>query len=360
MSKARDDVLFPFTPPPFLTNYLHKAQHHRSRVLKWTYQRDYYCGGFGAMTATLFTHQLDLLKVRFQLQGELKPAATYKVKYTNIAQAARDIFVHDGVLGFYKGITTALAYQFFMNVIRLFCYEQINRRGLTSDANEEVVLWRQTCAAVISGTVGAVLTSPLYLVKIQTQSQARHGDLAVGWQHGHNKARTALWNAIRGPAGNLSMFQGGASAVLRMSVASSVQLLCFTTIQKPLVKLGFEDSMSNTAAAAVISSIPLIILSNPADVISTRMYNQEANVYYTSLRDCINKIIEREGWAGFYKGAIVNYCRTVPHIILTVVFWHNLKQEGMSLQLQHQDYFDFSLDAKHNDLMNKFHKEDDS
>ena len=137
-----------------------------------------------------------------------------------------------------------------MNAIRLFLYEKMNRFGLSSDINENPVLWREVATCCVAGSIAAMISSPLYLVKIQTQSQA-HPDIAVGWQHPHHKARWGLWNVMRGSRGYPSMFAGGTSAVLRMSVASTVQLFCFTNLQPIVADYGYKNCVSNSCVTSI-------------------------------------------------------------------------------------------------------------
>lgn len=68
----------------------------------------------------------------------------------------------------------------------------------------------------------------------------------------------------------------------------------------------------------------------PFDLISTRFYNQAVDTegrgrVYSSVVDCGRKIYEKEGFRGFYKGWSANYFRLGPHILLSLVFWDQLK-----------------------------------
>ena len=333
----------------------------KSTILtQWFLNKDYFTLASSSAFACCLTHPMDLIKVRFQLQGELRPPGKYPIKYRTIPQSMLALIRDSGVRGLYKGAAPAFSYQFLMNGMRAFVFEKCNRWGLTSDLNEEPVLWRYAAACALSGSVGAVFASTAYLAKIQMQSQASP-DLAVGWQHIHSRPRWVVWNAFRGHRGYMgSGFQGGTSAMMRISVASTVQLLSFTTVQHGMYALGVHDALLNSCLSGVISSIPVVLISNPFDVICTRMYNQELGAYYKNNRECVEKLYKREGWRGFYKGALANYCRTVPHMIVTLLIWDHFRKKSFNLsQIDQSLSIELNLSEKgieksHEEIFSKF------
>lgn len=83
--------------------------------------------------------------------------------------------------------------------------------------------------------------------------------------------------------------------------------------------------LSGSAAGTAMA-----IAMNPADVISTRLYNQGVSstgqgIYYSGVIDCALKIIKFEGIRGFYKGFWPHYVRLGPHSALVLVFFDELK-----------------------------------
>ena len=330
----------------------------RTILTQWFLNQNYFTMGSVSAIACCATHPLDLMKVRFQLQGELRPPGTYPIKYRTIPQSVAAITADQGIRGLYRGFAPAFVYQFLMNTVRALVFEKCTRWGLTSDLDEEPVLWRYAAACALSGSAGAVVASTAYLAKIQTQSQASP-KLAVGWQHNHSKSRWVVWNAFRGHRGYLgSGFQGGTSAVMRVSVASTVQLLSFTTIQHGLYALGVHDAITNSCISGVVSSIPVVLISNPFDVLCTRMYNQELGAYYKNNRECVEKLFQREGVRGFYKGAVANYCRTVPHMVISLLLWDHLRKKSFNLSQIDQslriELPEKGFDKSHEEILSKF------
>jgi solute carrier family 25 protein 34/35 len=65
-------------------------------------------------------------------------------------------------------------------------------------------------------------------------------------------------------------------------------------------------------------------------VISTRLYNQGvtstgSGARYTSIFDCARQLVRSEGVSALYKGFWPHYLRLGPQVMLTFVFWEQLK-----------------------------------
>lgn len=75
-------------------------------------------GGAAAVTAGFFTNPLEVLKIRLQLQGELKAKGQHVVHYKNIVNAVFVVAKNDGLLALQKGLVPALWVQLIMNGMR--------------------------------------------------------------------------------------------------------------------------------------------------------------------------------------------------------------------------------------------------
>lgn len=87
-----------------------------------------------------FSNPFDVIKTRQQLQGEmiaikkgvkdlqLKTAQKH-LPYKSILKSFKSIVEAEGVRGLQKGLSSALAFQFFMNSIRLGTYQTIDNLG---------------------------------------------------------------------------------------------------------------------------------------------------------------------------------------------------------------------------------------
>jgi solute carrier family 25, member 34/35 len=63
----------------------------------------------------------------------------YQLKpYKNIFQSIKSIVQAEGIRGLQKGLSSALAFQFFMNSIRLGTYQTVDNMGLNRRKNGEL------------------------------------------------------------------------------------------------------------------------------------------------------------------------------------------------------------------------------
>ncbi|ELK01394.1 solute carrier family 25 member 34 [Pteropus alecto] len=90
----------------------------------------------------------------------------------------------------------------------------------------------------------------------------------------------------------------------------------------------------------MISSVAVVAVMTPFDVVSTRLYNQPVDgagkgQLYGGLADCLVKIWQQEGPLALYKGLGPAYLRLGPHTILSMLFWDELRK--LAMRGQHQD-----------------------
>lgn len=125
---------------------------------------EFILGGVTACGAGFVTNPLDVVKTRMQLQGELKARGQYTVHYRNVFHGMYAIVRHDGVLALQKGLIPAMWFQFFMNSFRLGVYQSLSNLGLTKDQGGNLSFSRSVLAGATSGVMGAVASSPAYMV----------------------------------------------------------------------------------------------------------------------------------------------------------------------------------------------------
>ena len=176
------------------------------------------------------------------------------------------------------------------------------------------------------------LRSPLYLVKVRLQASA--AGTGMGTQYEYKNARDGLKTIFK-EEGFLGMFRGAKVAVLRIATGSSVQLATYDTAKifiKDKIPY-FQNELSPKRAmflhfvSAMVSGVLVCTAMNPADVMATRLYNQNSTKQlYNGIGDCFIKILRVEGIYGLYKGWWAHYLRVGPHTVFTFLFFEQLKR----------------------------------
>lgn len=170
-------------------------------------------------------------KTRLQLDGELQSRASsqpgaqpYKRVYNNALDALAKTYKTEGIKGLSRGLTSAYAYQVFLNGSRLGLYEPFRRtlnKALGKGPNDQSIGVNLTSGAS-SGVVGAVLGNPLFLVKARMQAYSPTNP--VGAQHCYKSPLQALIHIFKTEGGVRGLYRGVDAAMLRTAMGSSVSV----------------------------------------------------------------------------------------------------------------------------------------
>ncbi|KAK4876381.1 hypothetical protein RN001_012803 [Aquatica leii] len=282
--------------------------------------------GMAAVTAGFFTNPLEVLKIRMQLQGELRKKGHHAVYYKNIVHAGYVVAKTDGILALQKGLIPALWVQLIMNGLRLGTYQFGDSRGYITDSEGKIIFYKSVLFGGVGGTIGQYCASPFFMIKTHLQSQASQS-IAVGHQHDHTGTWTALKKIFQGH-GIKGLFRGAGASIPRAFVGSTSQLTSFAYSKEFLNKYNvFPNSpYLKSFLASMVGGIAISTMITPFDLILTRLYNQGVDaqgrgLLYKNYSDCVIKIYKSEGLIGFSKGLGPNYFRLGPHTVLCLMFW---------------------------------------
>ncbi|KAK4876383.1 hypothetical protein RN001_012805 [Aquatica leii] len=303
------------------------------------FKMDFVIGGLAAVGSGFFTNPLELVKTRMQIQGELAARGQYSVQYKNFFNAGLVIAKHDGILALQAGLVPAQWFQFILNGIRLGLFQKLTDRGFTKNKNGEIVLHKTILLGGVCGVLGAVVGSPLYLIKTHLQTQAAQ-KISFGHQHNHDGTLSAF-RKIYTEQGIKGLFRGTCSAIPRNFVGSTSQLTSFDYCKRWLNQYPLYRSspLLTTFSASFIGGFVATVFITPFDLVSTRLYNQGVDkngkgLLYKNYADCVLKICKSEGVYGLYKGFWAGYLRLGPHTVLSLVFWDQLKNVHKSYQFR--------------------------
>ncbi|XP_022918440.2 solute carrier family 25 member 35-like isoform X2 [Onthophagus taurus] len=293
---------------------------------------EFLIGGLAATSACIFTHPLEVLKIRLQLQGELKSKGKHPIVYKNSLHAAYLIAKHEGMFALQKGLVTGLWVQLIMNGSRLGFYDFWSSRGYdTNKKTGEKMIYRSVFIAGTGGVIGHYLSNPFYLIKTHLQSESAKA-IAVGYQHHYKGTWNALKDTFRKHGLN-GLFRGGVAVVPRAFVASSSQLVSFLYVKDWLNKTKYfsKKPVLTVFLGSMIGGISISVMTAPFDLILIRLYNQGVDksgkgTLYSGYFDCIKKIYTTEGFSAFYKGVGPMYFRLGPHTVLCLMFWEVYKK----------------------------------
>lgn len=312
-------------------------------------------GVIGGVVTTLMLAPLDLIKVRFQVQD----GALHAIRYRSVWGAARAIVAEEGLRGLYRGVVPACWGAGASWGLYFFFYERCKRRLL---ANREggsaggggrggaLAPGQHMYAAWEGGTLTALLTNPLWLVKTRMQLQeAAPAAAGAGPGAGAGTAAGAGVGGLRAAASSAAAtpYRGMAHALRTIVAEEGVTALykgitpALFLVSHGMIQFAMYEELKAAAAvhgassgaaaatflfaAGAVSKAVATTVTYPYQVVKARLQQRLAGTAaagaYTGFLDVVRKTWAAEGAAGFYKGFAANILRVAPQSAITLVVY---------------------------------------
>lgn len=231
----------------------------------------------------------------------------------------------------YRGLPVAVAGNVIGEVTYLATVEYTReaRKTLAGDGTRhmEHSYWRDAFSGVAGESVSLLLTTP-FAVVVNRQMTAEVGLASANQYMNARRTVASLWNGSN-PAGVRALYMG-LSASLAMLPASAVwwatygetklqlySLLVRFPLRDEMPLLNGSDNVFVNAAAAVVASTATAVISNPVNVVRTRLQtlNTQSGVRGRVWNTC-RDLVMREGVRAFWKGTSANALVAVADGIL--------------------------------------------
>lgn len=277
------------------------------RIAPW------YFGGLASMTAATFTHPLDLLKVILQTPGRTQ----------RLPQLTINIIKTQGVLALYNGLTASWLRQATYSTTRFGIYETA-KKIITdgSGSAKDIPFYQRVILAGISGAAGGFVGTPGDLINVRMQNDIK---LPLEQRRNYKHAIHGVYQIAK-HEGFTSLFNGAISATSRAVIVTIGQLCMYDQYKLVLMSYAnFKDDFVTHFIASVGSGATATALTQPLDVIKTRMMNAKSGEY-KSVAHCASNILRTAGPTGFFKGFVPAFIRLGPHTVLMFIFFEQFRQ----------------------------------
>lgn len=262
----------------------------------------------------------------------------------------RGIVRFEGVRGLYQGMTPAVIGSAVSWGGFFFVYENVKKYAQRTKGSEEqselssIDNFQIACA---SGAVMVFITNPIWLIKLRMQLQMKKASESLQTsQKPYSGVLDAAKTIIR-EEGFFALYKGTVPALLLTS-HGGVQFVVYEALKKHFdyrraerVKDGKKSSvlerLKKSAGHLAMGAASKIIASTttyPLQLIKARVQQRSEFVElssdgevkvvrrdYHGVRRTIQKIYEKEGIKGFFKGAVPNAVRVAPSAALTFVVY---------------------------------------
>lgn len=305
-------------------------------------------GGIASIVAGCSTHPLDLIKVRMQLQGEpavvpttatLRPALAFHpsaASHTISIPASTPppprvgpigvgvkIIQQEGVAAMFSGVSATVLRQTLYSTTRMGLYDVLKRKW--SDPNSgSLPLGRKIAAGLLAGGIGAAVGNPADVAMVRMQADGR---LPAAQRRNYKSVVEAIQRMVK-DEGVTSLWRGSSLTVNRAMLVTASQLASYDQIKETILDRGvMKDGLGTHVTASFAAGFVAAVVSNPVDVIKTRVMNMKVGngetAPYSGALDCALKTVRSEGPMALYKGFIPTISRQGP---FTVVLFVTLEQ----------------------------------
>lgn len=309
----------------------------------------------GALTGALesfVTYPTEFVKTNLQLQDKANP------KYSGIVDCYFKTVRNDGFLGLYRGMTPILVGSIPKQATRWGTYEwavsltcAFKRDVLLMDADlctkQAFGLLELSLCGLVAGSVEAlVAVVPTETVKtrlIDDQRSAAPKYRGVSFP-------VAVSRMVR-DEGISGVYKGVTSTVTKQAINQCVRfpvqqatmnVLCGVVVRDSLLterdltpsaceerlkelRRRFRSSPAWNGFAGFVAGIASVMMTQPFDVVKTRMQGAEA-ARYSSTLDCCRSILTREGARTFYAGSVPRMMRVGGNVALTFTIFPLVKK----------------------------------
>ncbi|XP_065873867.1 mitochondrial uncoupling protein 5 [Euphorbia lathyris] len=310
--------------------------------------KGFFEGGVASIIAGCSTHPLDLLKVRMQLQGEshapnpasvqtLRPAlafhpgATIHVPQQPLPPPPRvglvslgvKLVQKEGAAALFSGVSATVLRQTLYSTTRMGLYD-IFKQKWTDPKTKTMPLASKIGAGLIAGGIGAAVGNPADVAMVRMQADGR---LPPAERRNYKSVVDAITRMAK-QEGVTSLWRGSSLTVNRAMLVTASQLASYDQFKEMILeKRWMKDGLGTHVTASFAAGFVAAVVSNPVDVIKTRVMNMKVEAGgvspYSGALDCALKTVKAEGPLALYKGFIPTISRQGP---FTIVLFVTLEQ----------------------------------
>eukprot|EP01102_Stenamoeba_stenopodia_P014631 TRINITY_DN4881_c0_g5_i1.p1 TRINITY_DN4881_c0_g5~~TRINITY_DN4881_c0_g5_i1.p1 ORF type:complete len:341 (+),score=72.07 TRINITY_DN4881_c0_g5_i1:48-1070(+) len=300
-----------------------------------------FLAGVSNSISVSFLSPLDVLKIRFQTQGEMAKLTTTDKTYRSLSHGLKTIAEREGIRGWFKGLSVSVLRELTFSSTRYGLYEPIRNllsRQLSqttpttpspsTSPPQTTTLHVKVLAGLISGAMAAAIFNPTDVLKIRFQADAA----PTKELRAYHSIYDAVVKIIRTEGLIGGLYKGVHITIVRAALLTSAQLATYDHSKHALIHyLHFKDSFPAHFCASFVSGFAAALVTNPVDVIRTRTMNERNEIAsktdrkYQGIVRSFVKIAKHEGVLGLYKGFAPNYLRLGSCTVAVFVLYEQLR-----------------------------------
>ncbi|KAJ8274599.1 hypothetical protein COCON_G00092240 [Conger conger] len=191
------------------------------------------------------------------------------------------------------------------------------------------------------GTVGAILTCPLEVVKTRLQSSSVTlyiSEVQLSTVNGASVARVSpgplhCLKLILEKEGPRSLFRGLGPNLVGVAPSRAIYFAAYSTAKERLNSILEPDSTQVHMVSAGLAGFTAITATNPIWLIKTRLQLDARNRGERRMNafECIRRVYQSDGLHGFYRGMSASYAG-ISETVIHFVIYESIKRKLMEMK----------------------------
>lgn len=279
----------------------------------------FWYGGFASVVAGVFTHPLDLAKVRLQ---------TAPKRGQGLLGTMVNVVKHEGITGIYSGLSASVLRLSTYSTMRFGMYEYLKESVAPyyynpNKRDQNPPMYVLLPISVVAGICGGVIGNPADIINIRMQNDR---SLPKDQQRHYKHAIDGLIRMYK-DEGVRAMFRGLGPNCTRGVLMTSSQMVSYDSFKALLVNhLGMNpDKKATHFSASLLAGLMATTVCSPVDVVKTRIMNANASKTKESALQIFSKALKQEGPLFMFRGWLPSFVRLGPQTILTYLVLEQLK-----------------------------------
>lgn len=290
-------------------------------------------GGMAGLTTVVALQPLDIVRTRFQVHDGLRAAVP---SYRHTLHALYTIGRVEGLRGLYAGLLPALFGSTLSWSLYFFLYNSIKERHRRHFHRDALGPSLHLLSAAEAGSLVAVMTNPVWVVKTRLQLQAP----GLGARPPYTGFSDAFTRILR-EEGFRALYRGLGPGLFLVS-HGALQFMAYeegrtflishrirAPARPPDVVANGEELVTPVDVALLGASSKLVAVMGtyPCQVVRSRLQQRpsaDGPAKYASTWQTIQSIMRYEGYCGLYKGIVPNLLRVVPSSSLTFLVYESV------------------------------------
>ncbi|CAH0019203.1 unnamed protein product [Clonostachys rhizophaga] len=306
MEQLKDSKFVATVPLPESPKQLPRLPNAKIQYPKWF-------GGSASLFAVVFSHPLDLIKVRHQTAAGAKQSIT-----STVISVVRI----EGIKGLYRGLSASMLRQLTYGSTRFAIYESLKDRALANTKGDKLPMAFLLSASTFSGACGAIVGNPADIANVRMQNDR---SLPDNLRKNYRSIFDVLARMAR-EEGAGGFVRGIIPNAIRSGCMTGCQLGSYDWFKDMLEKVpGMGNGgMATQFSASVLAGLVATTLCNPIDVVKTRIMS--GNFNGMSVMKTVTEMTRTDGLRWMLRGWLPSFSRLGPHTVATLLLLEQHKK----------------------------------